>query len=137
MGTPCGFPVVPGFWLFSGRSPAHRLGADTRRTCAGEHRGGHHGTGVDREPEPLRVTAAGGRPTLTAESEPGPRCWFEWEIQLGPVVALPRGGQVTLELEFFDQGAGLIDPKLQFDAGPGGADGAQPAQFLRAAQRAD
>lgn len=70
--------------------------------------------------ESLHLVTAGGRQTLTADLERDPYTKFEWEIRLGSV-ALPRGGRVTLELQFFDQGAGLIESRLQFgDAAAGG-----------------
>ncbi len=70
--------------------------------------------------EHLHVASAGGRRTLTADPDRDPYTKFEWDMRLGPV-ALPRGGRVTLELQFFDQGAGLIEPRLQLgDAATGG-----------------
>lgn len=67
----------------------------------------------------VQVVAAGGRPSLTSETEHDPYTRFEMEILLSGVPLTP-GGRVVLELQFFDQGAGLIDPKLQFDAASGG-----------------
>lgn len=70
--------------------------------------------------EQLHVTSAGGWQTLTADLEHDPYTKFEWNLRLG-LVTLPRGGRVTLELQFFDQGAGLIEPRLQLgDVAPGG-----------------
>lgn len=53
----------------------------------------------------LHLVSAGGRQTLTSDIERDPYTKFEWDIRLGSV-ALPRGGRVTLELQFIDQGAG-------------------------------
>ncbi len=69
--------------------------------------------------EHLHMASAGGRRTLTADPDRDPYTKFEWDIRLGPV-ALPRGGRVTLELQFFDQGAGLIEPRLQLGDAPAG-----------------
>jgi hypothetical protein len=69
--------------------------------------------------EHLHSVLAGGRRALTSDPDRDPYTRFELEIRLDDV-SLTRGGRVVLELQFFDQGAGLIDPKLQFDAASSG-----------------
>ena len=104
------FVLVLAAWII----PSASFGQTCGRTCAGGGRGCHRSAGVDREPRAVcTVVSAGGRQTLTSDPERDPYTKFEWDIRLGSV-ALPRGGRVTLELQFFDQGAGLIDPRLQF-----------------------
>ena len=67
--------------------------------------------------EHLQVASVGGRQTLIADPEGDPYRKYEWDIRLG-AVALPGNGRVTLELQFFDQGAGLIAPRLQLGDAP-------------------
>ncbi len=62
-----------------------------------------------------RVVLAG-EPCLEIEPDRDPYAKVEWEIRL-PDVARWAGQSIVLEIEYCDQGAGVIDPRLQFGTG--------------------
>jgi hypothetical protein len=62
-------------------------------------------------PNACRAVNRDGRASLEIEADRDPYTKVEWQISLGPVSGtLPA--TVTLEVEFLDWGAGLIEPKI-------------------------
>jgi hypothetical protein len=62
-----------------------------------------------------RLSQSGNLPALEIEADRDPYTSVEWHIRFGDL-ALPRGEAVTLELQFYDQGAGLMDARLGIGA---------------------
>jgi hypothetical protein len=60
-----------------------------------------------------------GRPCLEIEPDRDPYAKVEWELRLAPAV-WPLPSPVTLEVEFADRGAGLIQPRISWSGGGAG-----------------
>ena len=73
-----------------------------------------------------RVTTIADEKCLEIEADTDPYSRVEWHIQF-PEVALSAHRTVVLEIEFFDQGAGVIDPRLLPDS-KSGATSLHPAR---------
>ena len=62
-------------------------------------------------PTQCRVGQEAGRACLEIDLDRDPYSKVEWNIRLGEF-SLPRDETVTLEIQFFDQGAGLMEARL-------------------------